>query len=286
MKMLSTMKGDTPAASNPFGGGAGAAIDPKRGKHLLSKMKMATKFCFSKFQFDHSYKTHGDEEMYTEEMMAKRRGFKESPVIRHAIAEFWKGLDSIKDREGCVRKEEYLLVNARLHKALIPDVTDEDAAVSGPHDWEKDCGKKMQMDYADFFESFFELADIWTEIADIDEYEAFLEHLSDALIHKNADGTSGLRTMHDVKRLEHRKSWVDTADVSERYSKFKENLGKQMASLSVAERAALEQTMGSLDNKQKIAFMRAAGALDAEGQAQMMKVPHFNTCFKDDTLEQ
>ena len=95
--------------------------------------------------------------------------------VQRELGRFWQVYE--KRADGCVGKEEYLRVHAKLALVLIPDLAVEEALASGEDDWLQDAKGKEAMSEADVKGSLFELADMWCHGIDGEEYATFLRKL-------------------------------------------------------------------------------------------------------------
>jgi hypothetical protein len=136
-------------------------------------------------------KNEGDFSHYTKENLMKRKRLMKDPEVVSAVNEFWKIIDLIKD-EGNLNKESYVLLNLKMHLALIPDVDRVEAEERAGEDWDKDTNGTGVLDYEQFFSSMFEVADIWVESIDGIEYAAFLRRLYHTIVEPDIDGENGL----------------------------------------------------------------------------------------------
>eukprot|EP00903_Cladosiphon_okamuranus_P012631 g11817.t1 len=132
------------------------------------------------------YKRQGNPDVNTPLSVKKRLALRKKPLIQEISHEYWcfPGLNPEGSKE--MTKESYLRLNRKLHLALIPDTTDEDAQNSAEVDWARDTkrwGGRMTLEA--FTSSMFELADIWTENIDEEEYTAFLWLLLETITNTN-----------------------------------------------------------------------------------------------------
>ncbi|CAM9693182.1 unnamed protein product, partial [Laminaria digitata] len=110
------------------------------------------------------YKRQGNPAVNTPNSVRKRMTLRKKPLIQEITNEYWcfPGLNPEGSDE--MTKESYVKLNRKLHLALIPDTTDEDAETSAEVDWLRDTARwNNKMTKEAFSSSMFELADIWTE---------------------------------------------------------------------------------------------------------------------------
>jgi hypothetical protein len=123
------------------------------------------------------YKNEGNKSMYKIENLMARKDLLRHPEIRLACDEFWQLVDLAKTESGTLTKSSYMVMNLKLHLALVPDVDMEEAKMSAELDWNTDTNGTGELDHDQFFASMFELADTWVEEIDGMEYAAFLRRL-------------------------------------------------------------------------------------------------------------
>ncbi|CAM9533059.1 unnamed protein product [Ectocarpus fasciculatus] len=132
------------------------------------------------------YKRQGNPDVNTPLSVKRRQALRKKPLIQEISNEYWcfPGLNPEGSDE--MTKESYLKLNRKLHLALIPDTTDVEARHSAEVDWLRDTARwGGRMTRQAFGSSMFELADIWTENIDEEEYTAFLWLLLETITNTN-----------------------------------------------------------------------------------------------------
>ena len=81
----------------------------------------------------------GDTHMYTTKNLRKRKRLFFNRDIARAIRAFWHVLDLTKDSFGCIRVTDFLVMNIKIQKALMPGLRIKDAIPSSLKDWKNDC---------------------------------------------------------------------------------------------------------------------------------------------------
>ena len=66
------------------------------------------------------YVYQGDTRMYSKKNVRKRKKLFLNPDIGRAIRAFWRVLDLTKDSFGCIRVTDFLVMNIKIQKALMP----------------------------------------------------------------------------------------------------------------------------------------------------------------------
>merc|ERR1711871_884928 len=79
---------------------------------------------------------------------------------------------------GQLTREAYVKFIATLNKVLVPDIQWEEAMGQAENDWAQDTSEGQDtMSFDQFHSSMFELADMWCETIDAEEYTHFLRNL-------------------------------------------------------------------------------------------------------------
>ena len=84
----------------------------KQWKHL----RLATHVAFV-FHHPRSYKKEGDPQMETAPMLQARRQLKQSDNLRALVQRFWSIIDMLKEPDGTLARNSYILLNKKLQKA-------------------------------------------------------------------------------------------------------------------------------------------------------------------------
>ena len=117
----------------------------------------------------------GDDAFETPEMKATRAAMRHEPKVAAVLDLWWDTTDL--DGNGCIDRDEYVELGKALYRSIIGDGNEEEALKSAIADWEEDSKGHSAMDGDHFKEAIFELADLWTDTLEADEYVAFLEDL-------------------------------------------------------------------------------------------------------------
>jgi hypothetical protein len=89
------------------------------------------------------FKAQGNPEFYTLPALKQRDTLRNDGFMNEAIQAFWSCIDMTKNHEGELARESYIHFNAKLHLALVEEVTDEEIKESAVEDWEKDTNGKV-----------------------------------------------------------------------------------------------------------------------------------------------
>ncbi|GAX74739.1 hypothetical protein CEUSTIGMA_g2186.t1 [Chlamydomonas eustigma] len=142
-----------------------------------------------------NYMKQGDAELYSEDMLQKRHSMRHEPLVVRAIQEWWSFVPKSATQDTqtdvtapmtYISKESYCALVIIIQLVLLPRFKMEpDLNYDPEEDWENDSKGKAMMDYPDFFDAMFELADLWCPSVSPEEYSKLLnELLADARKHK------------------------------------------------------------------------------------------------------
>jgi len=116
----------------------------------------------------------------TAELKAKRRWLRFKPEIRAQVSRLW---DVAKTEGNKMAEAEYLDYHLSASHFLMEEFEDEaefdesSAWETAMEDWQTDCKGKPWLSFDMFFESVFELADLWTNSVKLSEYVRFIKLL-------------------------------------------------------------------------------------------------------------
>lgn len=148
---------------------------------------------------------------YTPEALALRFSLRNDPSILDAVKELWLIDTGPRDALGCINQRAYTALFRRIAKSV-------DARAFRAHqkrhvrtektifeDWTRDSKGETEMSFANFFDSVFELADLWCETINVDEYVAFLERVWSRISEKRprtrGEGGARQRVLRPLKRV-------------------------------------------------------------------------------------
>ena len=117
---------------------------------------------------------------YTEEALRRRLRLRADPAVVAALDAIWAAATGAasrgrggRTRERLTRKQ-YLTMHRKIALALDPTVAPREAAEAAEEEWALDSEGRGCLDREKFDWCWFELADLWTETVDADEYVRFL----------------------------------------------------------------------------------------------------------------
>ena len=149
---------------------------------------------------------HGDDErvnaFYTNKGLMQRESLRYDPAILAILDQFWRVSDG--DGSGKVDREEYITMSVKLYYVVVgskDDDEEDDAHATAEEEWEHDCLGYTFLDKARFKQAWFQLADMWTETVDPDEYATFLADVLGCLTYKDETGKRRWNEDRDVQTL-------------------------------------------------------------------------------------
>ncbi|KAL8424730.1 hypothetical protein Efla_001319 [Eimeria flavescens] len=132
-------------------------------------------FDWERLTCDPPYRLQGDDSFETPEKQAERQALKSHPQVTAAL----KHVHSLfaKDEQNRVMKTEYARVLLRICLVLVPELRGREVVDLIEDEWLADSKGEEALSPSAFFDSFFELADIWTPGIDAVGYAEFLRRL-------------------------------------------------------------------------------------------------------------
>ncbi|KAG7381658.1 hypothetical protein PHYPSEUDO_005757 [Phytophthora pseudosyringae] len=148
---------------------------------------------------------------YTPEALALRFSLRNHPDVIGAVKQLW-AVELPRDAMGCIDQRGYASLFRRIGRSLEPDATKRRLRRMEKtirEDWVRDSKGEAVMSFSTFFDSVFELADLWCETIDADEYVAFLRSLVQRVSTMRrdkrdpcGDGRRLLRSLKQIKAID------------------------------------------------------------------------------------
>jgi hypothetical protein len=118
----------------------------------------------------------GDLDLYTPDVLIKRHALRVDPGI---VAETTKAWDisevaSCRDVKGHLLQRGFVQLLACFHAILMGTDDIQSSEKAAAEEWTKDTGGMDYMTYKQFHRSLFEVADLWCETIELQEYVDFL----------------------------------------------------------------------------------------------------------------
>eukprot|EP00198_Chlamydomonas_reinhardtii_P007981 XP_001697318.1 predicted protein [Chlamydomonas reinhardtii] len=117
---------------------------------------------------DINYAKQGNAEMYTEDALLARRAVRTHPAVVEAVRAWWRWLPKSSTRVVVLGEADELVLLPRFG---LPSDPDYDPA----EDWLDDNKGLPYMDFPNFFDAMFELADMWSDTVAGPEYAELLQ---------------------------------------------------------------------------------------------------------------
>ncbi|KAL8443209.1 hypothetical protein Emag_006037 [Eimeria magna] len=140
---------------------------------------------------DPPYHLQGDVSFETAEKHAERQALKAHPEVQAALEHVWSLFS--KNDKNRVTKTEYSKVLLRICLVLVPELRGRDVVNLIEEEWLQDSKGEEALSFNAFYNSFFELADIWTPAIDGAAYADFLRRLFRRITIKKAHAELKLR---------------------------------------------------------------------------------------------
>jgi hypothetical protein len=137
-----------------------------------------------------------DNSFYTNQKLLERESLKFEPRVLNILEEIWKVTD--RNHDGSVDREEYVRMSMKLYCAVVGDGDMENAKEVAEKEWVHDCFGYDDLDRNRFTQSWFQLADMWTEGLEVDEYVSFLSDVLVCLTATTEDGERRWRADDDI----------------------------------------------------------------------------------------
>eukprot|EP00667_Euglena_gracilis_P006814 EG_transcript_6872 len=115
----------------------------------------------------------GDLQFYTPEMLGARQALRSNPNVLAALHGMWRVVP--KKLHFLVDRAIYFEVYAKLYRQLVPNRPAGAISCSLAQDWEHDRQGSQVLSMEMFFDSMFDLTDMWCDTVTEEEYVHFIE---------------------------------------------------------------------------------------------------------------
>ena len=124
-----------------------------------------------------NYLSQGDGEHYTEEAIEQRYALQHNDEVIQAAKKWWTFLPkTVQDK--AISRATYCAAVVLIQVVLLPMYgIKADLDYDPSEDWEQDSKGKDIMNWPDFYDALFELADLWAESRDAKEYVLILDRI-------------------------------------------------------------------------------------------------------------
>jgi len=153
--------------------------------------------------------SQGNAEFYSVENLKRRKALKRNPDIIQAIHELWKLVNP--NLENSLRKDKFIALMIRLHCLMKSSTGDLKILMElAEEDWTKDAGGLDTMCKEKFFDSIFELIDIWTKSIAVEEYLTLANRIFAGVSILDQTGLTNLKVLKDVRDIKYDPIFYET----------------------------------------------------------------------------
>ena len=110
---------------------------------------------------------------YTDAAVLHRLELAEQPAVVAALDSIWEAANT-DARDRIIDRSEYLMMHRKITLALDPTIKPRDFKQAVREEWKEDSEGKKGLDRERFDWCWFELADMWTDTMEAEEYARFL----------------------------------------------------------------------------------------------------------------
>ena len=141
---------------------------------------------------------------YSDEAVKQRVKLMKHPRVKLALDDLWTAANFNAD-DDIIDRDEYLMMHRKIVLALEPSTAPAEAAAAALEDWPRDSEGKAGLDKERFSWAWFELADLWTNTMEAEEYEDFLTSTMELITKRATSGAVVWRDDQDVMRAHFRR---------------------------------------------------------------------------------
>ena len=120
--------------------------------------------------------------------MTARLKLLENDNVKQALEDLWSAANCVDPSDAIIDKQEYAIMHRKIVLHLQPMATPSEAMEAMEEDWQRDTLGEKGLSKQRFVISWFELADLWTESIEADDYEDFLTDFLAAVLVQRPDG--------------------------------------------------------------------------------------------------
>ena len=146
--------------------------------------------------------------LYSMQALAQRDALRHDAHVVQALADAWEGVCEASAAASAAPEAglpealdytAYMRMSRKLYLACYAeeravDISPQDFMQSAAAEWRSDSGNSGTLSQEAFAQSWFELADVYTEEVDSEEYAVFIEKISDAIVERDESGRATFRT--------------------------------------------------------------------------------------------
>ena len=130
---------------------------------------------------DISMLRQGNMDFYSNDNLIYRKMLRSTKEILNILKRWWKACDALKEEDGTLGKRAYLAMDVKIQKALNRHFEARKAWEIAEKDWVRDSRGENTIDEKKFYDAIFELADMWTDSVEENDYVELLDTLLRAI---------------------------------------------------------------------------------------------------------
>ncbi|KAH9195045.1 hypothetical protein AeNC1_002969 [Aphanomyces euteiches] len=138
--------------------------------------------------------------MYSRESLVLRYSLRRHDGIQRAVQTLWN-FEAPRDGLGCLLRDGYVSFYVCVAKYLDSSFDTTKAIATVQEEWEHDRKGNDAMSYVLFFDSLFQLADLWVDSVDPNEYVEFLDGIASNIL-VSIGSTHRLKEYADIKCIQ------------------------------------------------------------------------------------
>eukprot|EP00762_Andalucia_godoyi_P004626 ANDGO_03596.mRNA.1 hypothetical protein SDRG_01387 len=151
----------------------------RKEKHLKMKGVIAELIASNKISLSvrvGDKRKEGDDSFYSVDNLRARERVRKSVLVGEASEKWWIALRSLVPNISAVSRREYVAMFSCVYNVLLPNLSFRQRVETALEDYASDCAttNDHKLDKVAFTTCLFELADIWTDSVDANEYADFL----------------------------------------------------------------------------------------------------------------
>lgn len=143
----------------------------------------------------------GNLDFYSNDNLIQRKNIRNSEIIKRILSLWWKTCDPLK-HGGVLKMNEYLVLNTKIQKAVDPDFEPRHALKMAKQDWKRDAQGKSALTEDMFNASIFEIADMWTDSVDVQDYAQCLTGLLSTISEEISQGQLRFRGTQSIETVD------------------------------------------------------------------------------------
>lgn len=128
-----------------------------------------------------AYEKQGNTDFYTPEMLEQRQSLKSHFLVLERLEHLWSVLPKTVPSMKFINYDIFKWLHAKIYATFAADPSPQLGAQIASEDWRVDSKDKLYMDAAEFQRFMSNVADIWCQTLDVDEYCDFIDACSNII---------------------------------------------------------------------------------------------------------